>query len=316
MLTKQSRFGFKKSQAASYIGNPVRIVSEDPKMPNCPRCRAQTAEGQPFCASCGLPLNAVPGVQATPSFGAARASTNRKIFAGAVAGLVIALIAYFASINLSAKASQLPSADLQTKASLPKPDLQVKKEAPTKKEMPQDVRDWLKHLERIEERKQQLTIKQIADMKVFEQMIGVLGPGIGELDPYDQSGKEGETPESTAKGKFEDLRPDWKQLIQDFRDVPPPAECKPLADAFDSGINEIPAMIGDLVDVMNSIGTNPSGALQKVQQMKNKSYAGVDRSFQEADGLLSQVCDKYDERKWFNIKTDVVGGSLLGKTSF
>lgn len=285
-------------------------------MSQCPRCRTPYREGQPFCAQCGQPLTQASfSQQTTPQMAPQPVAQkpNRTMFyiaSGAVAILVALIL--FARLNLSA-AAQTGSPDLKVAKKLEAAPLEKAATAPEQIVMPDEIREWLKHLERMENEKQNLTIKQMADMKIFEKMIGALGPSIGEMNPYDQTGDGGKSPEQFTKGKFEELKPAWQKLKADFEAVPPPAECKPLADAFGQGLNEIPAMVEDLNQVMNEMNTDPSKALSAVQGMKNRSYSTIDRAFQEADGQLSAICDKYKTAKWFNIKTDVVGGSLLSK---
>jgi len=182
--------------------------------------------------------------------------------------------------------------------------------------MPADVEEWLKHLEKTEEMKNDLTMKQIADMKVFEQMFSVLGPAMGEVDPYDQSGEAGQHPADLTKGKFEDLRPQWQEVLAFFTSKQPPAECEPIAASYYRALNEIPGMIGDINEVLNGVSANPSGAMQEISKMKNKSYGGIDKNLAETDERVQGICTKYNKKKWFNVKSDVLGGGMLGKAGF
>lgn len=286
---------------------------------NCPRCQSPNMTGNAFCGKCGAPLPQEGAQVPTPAPVAAAAPTfakpsNKPYYYAAGAAVVLAIILLFLSkLNLS-KGQTVPGAPVQIASKVAGSNLEKPEDIPAG--MPQDVTDWLKHLQKIEERKQALTLRQIADMKVFEEMIGALGPHIGETDPFDQTGEQGKAPADVTKGKFGDLRPDWKQLLEDYRSYPPPAECKSLADTYDSGLNEIPGMIGDLVDVLNETNSDPSKALTKLSEMKNKSYGNIDRSFQESDLKLADICRKYKVQKWFNIKADALGGDFLSKSGF
>ncbi len=193
------------------------------------------------------------------------------------------------------------------------PALQKEGERPTPLTMPPDVEEWLKHLERTEGMKNDLTLKQVADMKVFQQMFSALGPAMGELDPYDQTGEEGAPPASVAKGKFEDLRPQWGQVIEFFTSKQPPEECRTLAEDYYRALNEIPAMIGDINGVLNQVSNDPSAALQELGKLKTKSYGGIDKYLQTSDERLDAICTKYGKKKWFNIRADVAGTGMLGK---
>lgn len=181
-------------------------------------------------------------------------------------------------------------------------NLQVKGQAPAEVKMPQDVYDWLEHLRRIEERKSELTIKQMSDMKTFELMLNTLGSGIGQFDPSQPQGDPTDKePADVTKGKFEDLKPQWEGLIKDYRSKEPPEECKKLADDYYAALSEIPGQIADLEDLLNQVNSDPQAALVKAQTMQNSSYKNIDVKFASADTRFQGICDKYHMKKWFNI---------------
>lgn len=183
----------------------------------------------------------------------------------------------------------------------------------TRAQMPQEVADWLEFLHHIEDEKNDLTIKQMADMKVFQQMLNTLGPGIGELDPTDQTGEPGQDPGTVTKGKFEDMRPKWEALVTEFQSKQPPDECKPIADDYYDALSEIPGEIADIEDVLNQVNSDPQAALVKAQAMQSESYKTIDSKFASADGRVQAICDKYGVKKWFNIGER---GGLLSKAGF
>lgn len=175
--------------------------------------------------------------------------------------------------------------------------------------MPDDIRKWLEHLERIERRKNDLSLEQLGQMTVLMERMKVLGPSLGALGDDDT----GDTPPAEeARGKFNDLKPEWNKLIADFRAYPPPAECKPIADNFYRAINEIPGMTSDIADILSSAASDPSSALAKAYKLQNTSGNVIDRYLGETDRGVADICEKYHTRKWFQIKTDV-GGGLMGK---
>jgi hypothetical protein len=221
--------------------------------------------------------------------------------------------------SLSAKGSNGDNSLLKVRGAGGGPvlDKTAKNQKPA--EMPQDVWDWLEHLRRIEARKNELHLRQVSDLKKFQLMIGTLGPAIGELDPYDQTGGTGKEPTDVAATKFNDLRPEWRQLIADFQSVPPPEECKPIANDFFRAINEIPGMTGDIMDVLNNVSSgsaDPSAMLAEASKLRNKSYDNIDVYLISTDKRVQDICDKYNKKKWFNIKTDVAGSGMLGKMGF
>ena len=177
-------------------------------------------------------------------------------------------------------------------------------------EMPADVRRWLEHLEKIEERKNALSLKQLSQMAVLMQQMKVLGAAMGMLS--DNGEGEDTAPSDTAKQHFDTLRPDWNQLISDFKALPPPAECKPIADDYSRAISEIPEMNSDIGAVLEGASSDPAKALEGAMKLQSTSATVIDKYLSEADGKVADICRKYETRKWFAIKTDV-GGGLMGK---
>lgn len=312
---------------------------------NCVRCGTANATGARFCMNCGSPIAAEPapaaaigaGIPTSGAFAQAQAAQRRNLMIGGAAAVLLilaALLGLSASGMLRKNGSAPQVASLKSLGANPDPGVLRKQaatapttmeqtsQAPVAAVMPQDVYDWLKFLQHIEQEKNDLTIKQIADLKVFEEMLSTLGPGIGAMDPSDPTGTDqsGDVPDpqTVTKNKFEDLRPAWNKLIQEFLSKPPPEECKPLADSYYKALNEIPAETGDMINLLNQItgSGNPQAGLQQAQAKKNQSYGTIDENFQTADGQLQAICDKYNMVKWFNIKADPYNGSTLGKLGF
>jgi hypothetical protein len=179
--------------------------------------------------------------------------------------------------------------------------------------MPADVLAYLRHLEKCENAKVEISGDQSAEVKVLMTKMQALGAGMGMMNPYDQSGDDKDVePADYAKGKILDFRPRWQRLLDYFRSVRPPRECEQLAYDFDRATGEVPGMMGDLSDILNG-QLDPAAALKKLEKFQNSSYSEIDRYYGRADEKLGQICQKYNTSKWFNIKTDVGGGSLLSK---
>jgi hypothetical protein len=133
---------------------------------------------------------------------------------------------------------------------------------------------------------------------------------MGLLNPDSEA--EDSSPSDTARASFDQLRPDWAQLVADFQSKAPPAECKPMADDYLRAISEIPGMNSDLAAVLEGASTDPAKALEAAMNLQNKSGGVIDRYLGETDGKVADICRKYETRKWFSIKSDV-GGGLMGK---
>ncbi len=318
---------------------------------NCPQCAKAISANQAYCMHCGTQIpqttpSAVvtAGTSSSPvAMAVAMQDQARKRALGLSAIVAIAFLLGGAYLTRAAglwgaSASQTDNKALQANGSLPNsrvlaasgsvPNamtvktastgpavMQQNAEAPEK--MPQDVLDWLKHLEKCEAKKVSISGDQIAEVTVLMQKISVLGAGMGLMDPYDQSSDEkGDLePSGYAKGKIMDLRPQWSALYKFYRSYPPPAECIPIANDFDKAMSEIPGMMGDLGDVLNHVQANPSDALKDMKKLQNTSYGDIDRYFSRCDEKVNQICDKYHMHKWFNIKSDVMAGGVLGKQS-
>ena len=255
--------------------------------------------------------------------------TQAVIIGGVLAIIAAAIFGLFASgalrfgatspqgDALQAKGTPPDPGALQLKATPPDPSLQKTATAPpAPAEMPNDVYNWLKHLEECERRKNEIHGDQLAEMQVFIQKSSALGSGMGLMNPYDQSeeGAEDKSPDEYTKGKMLNLRPRWDELIQFYYAYPPPAECQPLASDFGQALNEIPGMTSDIGAILNDVASNPDKALQSAMKMEKSSYGSIDRYFARADEKLSQICNKYNRHKWFNIASDTGSSGILGKT--
>ena len=178
--------------------------------------------------------------------------------------------------------------------------------------MPAEIRRWLEHLEKIEKRKNDLSMRQLSQMAVLMKQMQLTGPAMGILKELE--GEEGGDlgPSSTAKESFDSLRPEWNQLIVDFRALAPPDECRPIADDYFRAISEIPGMNSDLASVLAGVEADPAKALESAMRLQNTSANVIDKNLGSADSRVGDICRKYETRKWFEIKTDV-GGGLMGK---
>lgn len=315
------------------VGNVISVM-------NCPKCGQPVAPGSAFCPHCGNRMTPLSprAVQNTAAAGTSALQTTfdaqRKksaIIASVIAGVVLIVAIIFGgkaigslmsgskadpNANLVRSDSNTPNM-LQVRADQPAPLLNRGDVNPPAKKMPPEVLEWLKHLERCEAKKVAISGDQAAEVSVLMSKMSVLGAGMGLMNPYDQSGDDDkdQEPSGYAKGKILDLRPDWEELIRYFNSVPPPAECKPIADDFNRAIYEIPGMMGDLGDVLNGASSDPDSALKLVKKMQHSSYGDIDRYFERCDQKISTICDKYDTHKWFNVKGDVLAGGMMGKFS-
>lgn len=243
-----------------------------------------------------------------------QAPSNKKAIAISI--VVILILIALALLGLNAAGllrfgSNAPeNKSLQATHTPPPPTLAAQTEKPP--EMPQEVYDWLEHLRLTEEKKEQLKARQIAQLSAFAQLLQTLGPAIGAMQDDGTLVPENDFggPEEATKKEIDDLRPAWREVQAFFQSKPAPDEVKGIAQAYDEALYEITGMAGDTVDLMDKIQKDPQAALQEAMSMQYKSYERIDKNLLETDELVKVICEKYGVRKWFDIHSDLNGGSL------
>lgn len=188
--------------------------------------------------------------------------------------------------------------------------------------MPDDIRKWLEHLERIEKRKRALVSDQIAAALV--QLQYLLGAGatkdilqglLDETSGIDPS--DAKNPATDTRRSIGELNHDWDVLIADFNSYPPPGPCVPLRNEFDQHIREVRGQIGDIVRVFDSASDNPDAAIAILNGIKRDNRKGIDQPGVRSERLLEEICATYDTRPWFDIDPDPGRGKgLLGARGF
>lgn len=311
----------------------------------CTRCGTAIPDGANFCMRCGAPVVRAEAPQPASRAAAAplpipipvgalampapRKSNGFLPFAVVIAAIVAVLLLGLAASGALRKAASNDGDSLRVQGKAPTPVLAKQAQAPA--QMPQDVRDWLEHLRRIEERKNKLNSQELAQLQVFSAKFQALGPAAGLLSGTGDE-EDNNNPEVPVKSQITDLASPWKQLVKDFQAVPPPPECQRLADEYFAGLNEIPGMMNDVQGVIDSVSqmasgnaptdsNSPSadqqakGALDKAYSMQGTSGTSIDAHFSSSDNMLGQICNQYNTPKWFSITPDV-GGGMLGKSQF
>jgi hypothetical protein len=285
----------------------------------CPRCANPIGNGAAFCPHCGqFMAAAAQGGMAVPMASARRQTTLWAVVGTIAAVLAIALglkaagLLQFGSRNpdnrsLAAAGAAAPDT-LGLRGAGPKPILQDQGKNPPG--MPDDVRRYLEHVERIEHKKIDLASRMIAEMEVFKAKLGTFGGAEGLMNHDEDLGGDGAKPDKETTQTFGDVKGRWDALVEEFKSMPPPQPCVGLRDDYYRALSEIPGFAGDLADVLQSIQTDPASALQKVEKMKGSSEGAIDKYFGAADGDLGDICSHYNTTKWFEIKRDVGGGSL------
>lgn len=182
--------------------------------------------------------------------------------------------------------------------------------------MPEDVRAWLEHLRRIEGERSRLSNAQVGQAMVALTKLqlggteSLLGDLLGD-NPEDFNADV--TPAQEFKVSTENIRSEWQALATDFRSLPPPAECAPIAANYNTTLGETSAMIMDIIGAINQSSENPDAAVAALSGMKGQSASRIDQSALATDDGVAQICAKYQTRKWFSIAADFGGGGLLDR---
>jgi len=224
--------------------------------------------------------------------------------------------------QLQAQASEGPSL-LEAQGSQPPPALEST--APPKKDMPQEVKDWLEHLRRCENLKNDLHRDQANTLGVIQKRLlsGAGGLTVKDVDRW--TDPDGTTVDMDI---FHDLdkqlssMPEkWKELEQFFWSKPPPdADCQKIADAFGQGLREIPASINDVRKILSGfVGSgDPSvegqaSAEARLKEVGREHPKSLDQAFRDCERLLTRLFIKYDAEQYFHVESDLPGGGLLMK---
>ncbi len=271
----------------------------------CPRCHKETDPGGAFCMHCGLPL------------GSPRKS---RAWLGWLLGgaLAVGILLFGTMSVLSSQRGPEPPPILEARGTPPSTGLLEQRGAPAQAvtpavqaQMPQAIRDWLQHLERIEARKNELSRKQTSQMLVLAAQMKGLSALLGLLED-----DHAPTPAEQAGAKVEDLKPEWNALIEDFIAFPPPEECKLLGQEYYRALSEIPIAMNEVLGIMGAASSgDPADAVDSLRRMQNSSFETIDARLQTANEELGKICGKYQVSKWFSIRSDS-GGSLLGIPGF
>jgi len=219
--------------------------------------------------------------------------------------------------SLGDGASSGPST-LETDASASPGGLTVQAQAnpPTMaqtKGMPADVLNWLKHLQRCEQAREQLASDELA---AGAKLLGVLQAGEANdaLSPDEaRDGTEKRT--GMVSTDANSMKAQWAALQQRFDSVPAPAECASLKGHFDTVLGNTAEMITQIVSAIANAAQDPQGALAVLAKMRGTSDDQIDAPAKTADGELGAICAKYQTDKWFSIQADV-GGGLMSQIGY
>ena len=228
----------------------------------------------------------------------APADKNKFLWAIVVALLVILALLIGAAAFLRAPGKQV-TANISAGASPKAVPLMAGK--PT---MPQDIYDWLDHLRQTEDMKNKLTGEQMSKMMVEFTKLNGLGGAYGMLDKKGNLDPDQlNSPTDTFAGKIGDMRADWRGVIKFFEAMPPPPECEDLAHTYDQALDEISGEMGDFQDMLSNSGSDSTSMVDKLNKLQGQSTGTIDKYLGVSDDMVSNLCQKYNTKKWFKITT-------------
>lgn len=224
--------------------------------------------------------------------------------------------------NLKAEGSQGPTL-LEAQGNQAPPALQAT--APPKTDIPQNIKDWLEHLRRCENLKNDIHRDQANTLGVIQKRLlsGTGGLTVKDVDRWtDPDGTTVDMDIFKDLDKQLDAMPGkWTELSQFFWSKPPPdADCQKIADSFDQGLREIPGAINDVRKLLSGfIGTGDptvdaqASAEADIKKIGRDHPKTLDQAFKDCEHLLTKLFIKYDTEQYFHIESDLPGGGLLMK---
>lgn len=283
----------------------------------CSRCGGTFPAGTAQCPHCGQQF-AVSGVGAS----VATPAKSRAALYGAMAAFagVLAMLAVLYATGVLRLTTKQPGPKLAVQQDLTptravfkgfEPDLAAPTDAT---QMPEEVRKWLEHLQECENRRKKLSTGGLT--RVMGLFYSITKAQLGSASEEGSA-----TPADTFTDSVGPMKEDWDGLATFFRSVPPPAECKPIADTYDPVIIRTGERMIEIVGMVEQAyqpGADPQALADKLTAEQGDSTKTIDTPAKETDRQVQEICDKYKTTKWFSIADDfsspltgLMGGGLF-----
>lgn len=290
----------------------------------CSQCGRETSSAARFCPHCGAPAGSPAP---TTRVDAAAQGTRRVLLPLAIAVLVVLAVAVAVLANrlhqeslLASRPQPLPMAPPLTNAPVQPLAAPPLTNAPTQPiapaapltnapstgpgQLPPDVAAYLQFLKGIEERRVALsndTSGATAMLSIAHQMQA------NQSDQSDSTQQSQTAANGTAQISqgFSAYNQKWQTLVAQFRSRTPPPACTMLASEYWKFLGGYAQVLSQLqVALLNG----NLGAAMSAQG----AQAQINQQALQADGALSQLCQRYNAPKPFNIQPDGSSSSLLG----
>jgi hypothetical protein len=187
---------------------------------------------------------------------------------------------------------------LAANAELPPPSTRI-----VAGQMPREISEWLDHLLHTHNRLRGLN-RSLTSRHSGAQ--SELSPGTFAEDKASEAATDDARRRTEAESILESVSEFFSNLQRDFRSVPPPRECAPLAELYGSSLEDIPRMIEKLTAALDQLDI---GMAESVGQ----EHRIVERRISETNRLIEELCARYSvENRWRLVEdTDFgLGGSM------
>ncbi len=279
----------------------------------CTYCGTVVPENANFCMGCGRPLNAAAPRAVVPSPPTAPNRAKAKWLGIGVGVLLLMALAFVVGTQSglltqarvkpaegpSVLEAQPPKIEGPSVLEAQPPKIEgpsvTAAEAP--KPPPKHIVDWLEHLRRTEERRQRMenNLKPAMSMLVQAMVARAAAmSGIAQGD-LDKAEADYEREREKLRQGYQQRQREWAELLQYFKSVPPPPECRALADTYYAGLSQY---ITTISQIEQSLIENDIGGLTA---LLGSAQSDLDARFARADEELSRVCEQYGIRKYFSI---------------
>lgn len=273
----------------------------------CTKCGTEIPPGSRFCSGCGSPISSeVSGVVPASH---KKSGTLAAIVGLAIVVIAAVLIAWYMKgqrvadvgpVDAPGQPGVLSGPNAPTNRQpgvLQTPKVEVKQ--PEKKEVPKEVVEYLEHLKKVEEYRQQVYGKELA------AVMASASDSIVKALPFDWDEEEPKKPTDELAQKSMDFTREWQQVSAYFLQVQAPPECAQLSQKYYDSLGTFIKFMGRFQDAVSK---------SDVPALKNiKADAGeVDKKLSDADGELGKVCNKFGIEKNFSIKGDSGQSPMFG----
>ena len=158
--------------------------------------------------------------------------------------------------------------------------------------LPDDIRLWLEHLKRVDDERVAMQNRHLPALMSFAT--GFQSADLEQIaDPDSDIESLNKARADKAVKKVEDVDKEFRALILDFQKRPPPLECLPIADQYNSALVANMEATHKLFGAIAKIGSDSESALTELLSMQGESYKTIDAVVLKANGLVEAICKKH-----------------------